>query len=89
MSKSKGLSPEQHLEVGSLLKEARNNLLIAANKTRCYRRLSDQLLAITDSFMSQRAWLERTLIDDVGADATVEGTHVRDVYFGSMEDVDA
>jgi len=78
--KRKGLTPAEHLEIGALLKEAHNNLLIVANKTRCYGRLSDQLCAIADSFMSQRAWLERRLIDAVGLDAMVEGTHVRDVH---------
>jgi hypothetical protein len=53
MSNRKGLTPAEHVEVGALLKEARNNLLIAAKMTRCYGRLSDQLVAIADSFMSQ------------------------------------
>jgi hypothetical protein len=78
-----GLTPSEHVEVGALLKEARNNLLIAANMCRGYGRLSDQLAGIADSFMAQRAWLERRLIEAVGADAMVEGVHVRDVYFGS------
>ena len=89
MKRPKALTPQEHREVGALLKEAHTNLLIAAKLTRGYGRLSAELAEIADSFMAQRAWLERRLIEQVGADATVEGTHVRDVYFGSMEDVDA
>jgi hypothetical protein len=89
MSRHKGLSPSEHVEVGALLKEARNNLLIAARICRVYGRLSDQLAGIADSFMSQRAWLEKRLIDAVGADGVVDGVHVRDCYFGTlMEKVD-
>jgi hypothetical protein len=84
MSRSKGLSPSEHVEVGALLKEARTNLLIAARLCRVYGRLSDQLVELADGSMSQRAWLERRLIDAVGADGVIDGVHVRDVYFGTV-----
>jgi hypothetical protein len=87
----KPLTPGEHVEVGRLLKEARNDLLIAANMCRGYGKLSVQLVGIADSFMGQRAWLERKLIEAVGEDAMVESTHVRDVYFGeigAMEEVE-
>jgi hypothetical protein len=89
MSRHKGLSPSEHVELGALLKEARNNLLLAARLCRVYGRLSDQLAGIADGSMAQRAWLEQRLIDAVGADAVVDGVHVRDCYFGTqMEKVD-
>jgi hypothetical protein len=80
--RAKALTPAEHLEVGALLKEAHTNLLIAAKKCRGYGRLSTQLAGIAGSFMSQRAWLERRLIEAVGDDGMVEGIAVRDVYFG-------
>jgi hypothetical protein len=38
--------------------------------------------------MAQRGELERKLIEAVGDDAMVEGVHVRDIYFGEMEEVE-
>jgi hypothetical protein len=72
-----------------MLKRARALLLDAAAETRCYERLSRQLIDAANGLTAQRGWLEARLIEAVGADAMVEGTHVRDVYFGQMEDVDA
>ena len=84
-NKPRGLTPQEHLELGALLKEAHTDLLLAAKKTHCYGRLSSQLRDIAESFMSQREWLERRLIDAVGVDGVVDGVHCRDVYFGEME----
>jgi hypothetical protein len=72
-----------------MLKRARQLLLDAAAITRCYERQSRQLMDAANSLMAQRGWLEQRLIEQVGADGSVEGTNVRDVYFGPMEDVDA
>jgi hypothetical protein len=83
------LTPAEHVELGSLLKRARHDLLEAGALCRGYGRLSAQLFDIADSLTSPRAWLEARLVEAVGEDATVEGVHVRDVYFGTMEDVDA
>ena len=82
-----GLTLEEHREFGALLRRARQLLLDASAITRCYERLSQQLSEAANGLMAQRGWLERKLIEQVGADAMVEGKHVRDVYFGSeMED---
>ena len=86
MSQSKGLTPAEHVEVGSLLKRARNDLLEAAMMCRPYGKLSQQLLDTADAL--PRGWLEARLVEQVGDDAMVEGVHVRDVYFGEMEEVD-
>jgi hypothetical protein len=89
MTRNKGLTPSEHVECGALLKEARNNILLAARLCRVYGRLSDQLVELADGSMSQRAWLEKRLIDAVGEDGVVDGVHVRDCYFGAqMEEVD-
>jgi hypothetical protein len=36
--------------------------------------------------MAQRGELERKLIEAVGEAGMVEGRHVRDIYFGEMEE---
>jgi hypothetical protein len=81
MRRKTGLSPEEHIELGLTLKRARALLLEAGRMTRCYGRLSDEFYQIADSFMMQRAWLEKRLIEQVG-DRLVEGVPARDVYFG-------
>lgn len=89
MSKNKRLTPSQHIELGRTLKRARELLLEAGMATRCYGKLSRGLFDAADALTEPRAWLEKVLIDAVGEDAMVAGTHVRDVYFGSetMEEV--
>ena len=89
MSKNRGLSPAQHVELGRTLKHARQLLLEAGMATRCYGKLSRRFFDAADALTEPRAWLEKVLIDAVGEDAMVAGTHVRDVYFGSetMEEV--
>jgi hypothetical protein len=77
-----GLTLEEHLEVGRLLKRARRDLLDAAAIIRNYDRLSRQLSDAANGLMAQRGELERKLIEAVGEDGMVEGTHVREVYFG-------
>jgi hypothetical protein len=52
--------------------------------TRCYGKLSRQLFDLADALTVPRSWLERVLIAEVGADAMVEGTHVKDCYFGEL-----
>jgi hypothetical protein len=84
MSRNRGLSPSEHLEVGSDLKRARALLLSAAGVCRCYGKLSRQLGDLADALCEPRSWLEARLIEAVGADAMVEGVHCRDVYFGEL-----
>jgi hypothetical protein len=86
MSRNKGLTPAEHVEVSRLLKRARNDLLEAAMMCRCYGKLSDQLAEIADGLPT--GWLEKRLIEAVGADGQVEGVHVRDVYFGELKEVE-
>jgi hypothetical protein len=81
---SRGLTAQQHRELGAVLKEARRLLLEAGAPTRCYRGVSQELFEIADSLMSPRAFLEKRLIELVGDDAQVEGVHVRDCYFGEF-----
>jgi len=84
-----GLTVEEHLEIGTKLKRAVRLLRDVAATCRCYERLSRQLGDAANGLMAQRGELERKLIDAVGGDATIEGTHVRDVYFGdAMETSD-
>jgi hypothetical protein len=87
MSKRKTLTPTEHVELGLTLKRADALLVEAAKTTRCYGRLSEHFYDAANALISQRAWLERRLIDQVGMDAMVDGKHVRDVYFG-LEEVD-
>jgi hypothetical protein len=82
-----GLTLSEHREVGAMLKRARRLLLDAAATCRCYDRLSRQLSDAANGLMAIRGELERKLIDAVGADAMVEGVHVRDIYFGEMKEV--
>jgi hypothetical protein len=89
MSKSKGLSPAEHLELGRLLKRNIRGLQDAAKLARCYGRLSDELYDAADLLMRQRSWLEKRLIEDVGTDATISGTHVKEVYFGNVSAMEA
>jgi hypothetical protein len=90
MSKRKTLSPADHVELGLLLKRARALLHEAGAMCRPYGQLAGDLFDIADrGLMSPRAFLEKQLIAAVGEDATVEGVHVRDVYFGpQMEEVE-
>ena len=90
MSRNKGLTPTQHVELGRTLKRARELLLEAGMATRCYGKRSRQLFDAADGLTEPRAWLEKVLIDAVGEDAQVDGVHVRDCYFGSEleEEVD-
>jgi hypothetical protein len=85
-----GLTLEEHVRVGSMLKRARRDLLDAAAIIRNYERLSRQLSDAANGLMAQRGELERKLIEAVGAEGMVEGIKVRDIYFGEMkEEVDA
>jgi hypothetical protein len=84
MSKSKGLSPQDHLELGRVLKRARRLLHEAAGMTR--GKLSAQFVELADAIPT--GWLEERLVELVGADGEVEGIPVRDVYRGEMEEVD-
>jgi hypothetical protein len=86
MSRNKGLSAQEHIEVGALIKETRTNLLILANKTRCYGRLSTQFLDLADALPI--GWLETRLVELVGADGEVDGIRVRNIYRGELEEVD-
>jgi hypothetical protein len=87
MSKSKGLSPSEHVALGNLLKRARRELHEAGAMCRCYGQLSEQLFDLADrGLMSPKAWLEKRLIEQVGEDALVEGVRARDVYFGPLLD---
>jgi len=82
-----GLTVEEHIRVGAMLKRARGLLLDAAAITRNYDRLSRQLSDAANGLMAQRGELERKLIDAVGENGMGEGVHVRDVYFGQVEKV--
>ena len=84
-----GLTPEEHVEAGRRLKRAVRDIFEVAHIARNYERTSQQLSDAANGLMAQRGWLERKLIEQAGADAMVEGVHVRDVYFGEMEEVDA
>ena len=66
-----------------MLKRANALLLDAAKMVRVYGRLADHLYDCADALVKPRAFLEKRLIDEVGANAMVEGIHVRDCYFGS------
>jgi hypothetical protein len=79
-----GLTPAEHLELGRLMKRNILGLQDAAKLARCYGRLSDELYDCADMLMRQRNWLEKRLIEAVGANAMVEGVHVREVYFGNV-----
>jgi hypothetical protein len=82
-----GLTLEEHVEAGRKLKRAVRDIEDVAAIMRCYERTSQQLSDAANGLMAQRGWLERKLIEQVGADATVEGVHVKDCYFGPlMED---
>ena len=83
------LTPAQHVQLGALLKQARNALLSAAVLARPYGRLSQQLGDAADGLMTPCDFLEKRLIEDVGEDAIVEGRAVREIYFGAlMEEVE-
>jgi hypothetical protein len=69
---SRGLTAQEHLELGSVLKEARRLLLEAAAQSRYYRNISRQLFEIADALMGPRAELERKLIEAVGENGIVE-----------------
>jgi hypothetical protein len=77
---SRGLTTQEHRELGATLKEARRLLLEAAAMSRGYRGVSQELFAIADSLISPRAFLERKLIEAVGDDEWV-----REVYFGELK----
>jgi hypothetical protein len=81
-----GLTPAEHVEVGSMLKRARRLLLDAAHTTRCYERLSRQLGDAANGLMPIRGELERKLIEQVGPEGSVEGVPVREVYFGQVKE---
>jgi hypothetical protein len=80
------LTPPQHVQLGALLKRARNALLSAAVLARPYGRLSQELGSAADALMTPCDFLERKLIEDVGADVLVEGVPVHEVYFGPMQE---
>ena len=82
MSKGK-LTAAEHLALGRLLKQARNNLLSAAVLARPYARLSQELGTAADGLMTPCDFLERKLIEQIG-DGMVEGVPVREVYFGPL-----
>jgi hypothetical protein len=81
-----GLTLSEHREVGAMLKRARRLLLDAAHITWNYDRLSRQLSDAANGLMAIRGELERKLIEVVGPEGMVEGTHVRDVYFGNVKE---
>jgi hypothetical protein len=83
MSKNRGLSAQEHVEVGALMKEVRTDLLILARKVRCYGKLSQQFVDLADALPT--GWLETRLVELVGADGEVDGISVRDIYRGVME----
>jgi hypothetical protein len=80
------LTPAQHVELGNLLKQARNSLLTAAVIARPYGRLSQQLGETADGLITPCDFLEKRLIEEVGEEALVEGVQAREVYFGPMLD---
>jgi len=84
-----GLTLSEHREVGAMLKRARQLLLDAAHIVGCYERQSRQLRDAANALRAQRDWLEQRLIEAAGENGSVDGVHVRDVYFGTMENVDA
>ena len=78
------LTPAQHVQLGALLKQARNALLSAAVLARPFGRLAQQLGKTADDLHTPCDFLEKKLIEEVGEDALVEGVPVREVYFGPM-----
>jgi hypothetical protein len=82
------LTPQEHVELGLVLKQARALIHEAARMTRMYGRLSRELYDAADALMKPRAWLTQRLIEDVG-DGLVEGVPAREVYFGELEREDA
>jgi hypothetical protein len=88
--RQKGLTPAEHVELGTLLKRARRLLHEAGAMCRPYGQLAQDLFDLADrSLMSPRAFLEKRLIEAVGDDGVVEGVHVRDVYFGELKEEEA
>jgi hypothetical protein len=76
----RGLTTEEHRELGGVLKEARRLLLEAGALTRgCYPGISRELFGVADELISPRAFLERKLIEAVG-----DEDWVREVYFGEF-----
>lgn len=76
---SRGLTTQEHRELGATLKEARRLLLEAAALSRIYPGVSRELFDAADGLISPRAFLERKLIEAVGDDEWV-----RAVYFGEL-----
>jgi hypothetical protein len=76
---SRGLTAQEHRELGAALKEARRLLLEAAAMSRVYRAVSRELFDLADALRSPRAELERRLIGEVGDDEWV-----REIYFGEL-----
>jgi hypothetical protein len=75
----RGLTAQEHRELGAVLKEARRLLLEAAAQSRVYRGVSQELFEIADSLISPRTFLEKRLIALVGDD-----DWVREIYFGEL-----
>ena len=82
----KTLTPQEHVELGAILKRARRLLHEAGAMCRPYGQLAQDLFDLADrGLMSPRAFLEKRLIEQVGSeDALVEGVPARDVYFGPL-----
>jgi hypothetical protein len=88
--KKRGLTPEEHVELGRLLKRARRLLHEAGAMCRPYGQLAGDLFDLADrGLMSPRAFLEKRLIEAVGEDGVVDGVRVRDCYFGELVEEEA
>jgi hypothetical protein len=73
------LTPAQHVELGRLLKQARRNLLRAAEIARAYPTISAQLFDAANNLTMPRSYLEQRLMEEgMGRD------DARDCYFGQL-----
>jgi hypothetical protein len=78
----KDLTAQDHLALGHRMKQVRRLLHESAGMTR--GKLSAQFLDLADAL--PLGWLERRLVELVGADGEVDGVPVREIYRGEMEE---
>jgi hypothetical protein len=80
--KRRGLTVDEHIEVGTALKRARALIHEAARTCRVYGRLSRELYDCADALMKPRAWLTERLLEEVESERAM--VDVREVYFGEL-----
>jgi hypothetical protein len=75
------LTPEQHRDLGLVLKRARRLLLDAAQLSRAHPTISQGLFDAANALTVQRSFLETRLME-----AGASRDEARDVYFGPIEE---